>query len=296
MSNSNDSLSKVVINWYPGHMVKAKREVEQTLKLIDIVIELLDSRIPISSKNPDIDKLIANKKRIVVLNKCDLSNEEENIKWINYYNSIGINAVLVDSLTGFGMKKLIDLIYKLNEENNQKNIEKGILGKSIRIAVLGIPNVGKSSFINKFVKKGIAKVGNRPGVTKSNQWIRINKDIILLDTPGMLWPKFEEKIGLNLSFTGCIKEEIMDIETISYLLLERLSKHYKDMIYERYKIEPEFTFNDTTELLDKIGQKRGCIMSGGRIDYNKLGHIILDEFQLGKIGKITLERVEDIDV
>lgn len=296
MSNEEKSLPSTSINWYPGHMVKAKREVEQTLKLIDIVIELLDSRIPISSKNPDIDKLIANKKRIVVLNKCDLSNEEENIKWINYYNSIGINAVLVDSLTGFGMKKLIDLIYKLNEENNQKNIEKGILGKSIRIAVLGIPNVGKSSFINKFVKKGIAKVGNRPGVTKSNQWIRINKDIILLDTPGMLWPKFEEKIGLNLSFTGCIKEEIMDIETISYLLLERLSKQYRNMIYKRYKIEPEFTFNDTTELLDKIGQKRGCIMSGGRIDYNKLGHIILDEFQLGKIGKITLERVEDIDV
>ena len=293
MEQNNTNMN---INWYPGHMVKAKREVEQTLKLIDIVIELLDSRIPISSKNPDIDKLIANKKRIVVLNKCDLSNEEENKKWINYYNSIGINAVLIDSLTGQGMKKLIDLIYKLNEENNQKNVEKGILGKSIRIAVLGIPNVGKSSFINKFVKKGIAKVGNRPGVTKANQWIRINKDIILLDTPGMLWPKFEEKIGLNLSFTGCIKEEIMDIETISYLLLERLSKQYKDMIYERYKIDKDFVFNDTTELLDKIGQKRGCIISGGRIDYNKLGHIILDEFQLGKIGKITLERVEDIDV
>ena len=293
MEQNNTNMN---INWYPGHMVKAKREVEQTLKLIDIAIELLDSRIPISSQNPDIDKLIANKKRIVVLNKCDLSNDEENIKWINYYNSIGINAVLVDSITGQGMKKLIDLIYKLNEENNQKNIEKGILGKAIKVAVLGIPNVGKSSFINKFVKKSIAKVGNRPGVTKANQWIRINKDIMLLDTPGMLWPKFEEKIGLNLSFTGCIKEEIMDIETISYLLLERLSKQYKDMIYERYKIDKDFVFNDTTELLDKIGQKRGCIISGGRIDYNKLGHIILDEFQLGKIGKITLERVEDIDV
>ncbi len=296
MSNEEKSFAKTSINWYPGHMVKAKRDIEQTLNLIDIAIELIDSRIPISSKNPDIDKLIANKKRIIVLNKCDLSNNEENEKWINYYKSKGINAVLVDSLTGLGMKKLIDTIYKLYEEDNKKNIKKGIVGKSIRVAVLGIPNVGKSSFINKFVKKGIVKVGNRPGVTKANQWVRVNKDIILLDTPGMLWPKFEEKIGLNLAFAGCIKEEIIDIETISYLLLEKLSKQYKEMVYTRYKIENDFVFEDTTQLLDKIGQKRGCIISGGRIDYTKLGHIILDEFQLGKIGKITLERVEDIDV
>ncbi|MBE5820956.1 MAG: ribosome biogenesis GTPase YlqF [Clostridiales bacterium] len=294
-NKSEKSFSSSSINWYPGHMVKTKRKIQETLNLIDVVVELLDARIPIASKNPDIDDLIGNKNRVIVLNKCDLANDEENKKWVKYYNNLGMKCILVDSTTGKGIKEVIEAVYELNKEKNDKLIKSGVVNKSIKLAIVGIPNVGKSSFINKLVNKNIVKVGNRPGVTTSNQWVRVNKDILLLDTPGVLWPKFEEEIGLKLCFTGCIKDEIIDIETISYDLIELLAKDYKKMLYDRYKLE-DFEYEETMELLDKIAQKRGCIISGGRIDYTKLGHLILDEFQVGKIGKITLEKVDEINV
>ncbi len=296
--NNNESCHKTSINWYPGHMLKAKKDIQSQLKLIDIIIEILDARIPISSRNPDIDTIVNNKKRIVILNKADLAKESENLKWIQYFKSKNIPCVLVNSIVGNGIKQVIDIVYELNKDKKEKLAQSGIVNNAIKLAVVGIPNVGKSSFINKLVNKNIAKVGNRPGVTKQNQWIRVNKDILLLDTPGVLWPKFEENTGLNLSYAGCIKDEILDIETVVFRFLEKLKEHedYLNMLYERYKIEKEFKYNETIELLDKIGQKRGALISGGNVDYTKIGHIILDEFQTGKIGKITLERVEDLSV
>ena len=286
------------INWYPGHMLKAKKDIQAQLKMIDIVVEIVDSRIPISSRNPDIDNIVQDKKRIVVLNKFDLADSRENAKWIEYFNTKKIPAVLVNSIDGKGIKEVIALVYELYKEKKEKLEQKGIVNNAIKLAVVGIPNVGKSSFINKLVNKSIAKVGNRPGVTKQNQWIRVNKDILLLDTPGVLWPKFEEQIGLHLSFAGCIKDEVLDIETMGYKLLETLAKDktYLNMVYERYKIDKEFKYEETIELLDEIGRKRGALISGGNIDYTKVGHLLLDEFQVGKIGKITLERVEEIVV
>lgn len=279
------------INWYPGHMVKAKRKIQETLNLIDTVVELVDARAPLSTKNPDVDELIGNKPKIIVLNKCDLADDRCTKEWVEYYKSIGIKSILVNSITGQGMKELLSAVYEVNKEKTEKNISNGVVGKAIRLAILGIPNVGKSSFINKFVNKSITKIGNRPGVTTSNQWVRINEDVLLLDTPGVLWPKFEEEIGLKLCFIGAIKDEIIDIESVAYKLIEVVSINYKKNIYDRYKIEESFEFTQTIELLDKIAQKRGCILSGNRIDYNKVGNIILDEFQTGKLGKITLERV-----
>ena len=296
--NNNESCHKTSINWYPGHMLKAKKDIQSQLKLIDIIIEILDARIPISSRNPDIDTIVNNKKRIVILNKADLAKESENLKWIQYFKSKNIPCVLVNSIVGNGIKQVIDIVYELNKDKKEKLAQSGIVNNAIKLAVVGIPNVGKSSFINKLVNKNIAKVGNRPGVTKQNQWIRVNKDILLLDTPGVLWPKFEENTGLNLSYAGCIKDEILDIETVVFRFLEKLKEHedYLNMLYETDKIEKEFKYNETIELLDKIGQKRGALISGGNVDYTKIGHIILDEFQTGKIGKITLERVEDLSV
>ena len=298
MSNEEKNVSKMSINWYPGHMLKAKKDIQAQLKMIDIVVEIVDSRIPISSRNPDIDNIVQDKKRIVVLNKFDLADSRENAKWIEYFNTKKIPAVLVNSIDGKGIKEVIALVYELYKEKKEKLEQKGIVNNAIKLAVVGIPNVGKSSFINKLVNKSIAKVGNRPGVTKQNQWIRVNKDILLLDTPGVLWPKFEEQIGLHLSFAGCIKDEVLDIETMGYKLLETLAKDktYLNMVYERYKIDKEFKYEETIELLDEIGRKRGALISGGNIDYTKVGHLLLDEFQVGKIGKITLERVEEIVV
>ena len=293
MSNEQNGMN---INWYPGHMLKAKKDIQSQLKLIDIVIEIIDARIPISSRNPDIDNIVEDKKRIVVLNKFDLADSKENIKWIQYFKQNNIPAVLVNSIEGKGIKDVINLVYELYKDKKEKLAQKGIVNNPIKLAVVGIPNVGKSSFINKLVNKNIAKVGNRPGVTKQNQWIRVNKDILLLDTPGVLWPKFEERIGLHLSFAGCIKDEVLDVETMGYKLIETLetNKIYLDMIYIRYKIDKDFVYNDTIELLDEIGKKRGALISGGNIDYTKVGHLLLDEFQVGKIGKITLERVEEV--
>jgi len=255
-------------------MVKAKKEIEDNLKLIDVVLVLLDARIPIASQNPDLADMIKNKKQIFVLNKSDLSDEKENQKWIKYFG----NAVCTDLTSGKGIKEVIKKI-----EENKKEFNGRV--RPVRALVLGIPNVGKSSFINRITKSSKTKVGNKPGVTKQKQWVRLNENIELLDTPGVLWPKLgNEEIALNLAFTGTIKDDILDKEEIAYRLLEYLKNNYIENLKERYKVE-EIS-------LDEIARKRGALQSGGVVDYTKVSNIILDDFRTGKLGKITLEKVK----
>ena len=297
------SFPKVRLNWYPGHMAKTRRQIEADIKIVDIVIELLDSRIPISSRNPDIANITAKKKRIIVLNKCDLSDENKNNQWVAYFKNKGIPAVLTDSNSGRGIDNCIKEIEKIMEDQLNIQAQKGRIGRKIRAMVLGIPNVGKSSFINRISKRTTAGVGNKPGVTKQKQWIRINDKIELLDTPGVLWPKFEsEEVGLNLAFAGTIKEEILPKEEIAYQLVKYLLKDYRKNICDRYGITEEFIEEKLSqeqpenmniyEIMLEIGRKRGCIISGGNIDEEKTARIILDEFKNGKLGKITLEMVQ----
>ena len=229
------------INWYPGHMAKTKRQIIEDLKIIDIVVELLDARIPISSRNPDIEKITKNKKKIIVLNKCDLADEKENDRWLQYFKSKGISAVLTDSNTGKGINNFIKEVEKMMEEEQKILAQKGRTGRKTRVMILGIPNVGKSSFINRISKRSSAGVGNKPGVTKQKQWIRINEKIELLDTPGVLWPKFEsEEVALNLAFTGTIKEEILDKVEIAYQLVKYLLENYRENLCKRYNLTNEY--------------------------------------------------------
>lgn len=283
------------INWYPGHMAKTKRQIIEDLKLIDVVIELLDARIPLSSRNPDIKEITKNKKKIIILNKADLADEKLLKKWQEYFSKEAI-CVLTDSNSGKGIEKVSKKIDELMEEEKQKQLARGRINKTTRVMILGIPNVGKSSFINKIAKRSATEVANRPGVTRQKQWIRIGKNQELLDTPGVLWPKFQsEEISLNLAFSGTIKDDILVLTDIAYELLKRLSKDYKENLLERYKIsEEEFLeiekqSNPMYELMKLIAQKRGAILSGGRTDDEKVSRIILDDFRSGKIGKITLE-------
>ena len=294
--------NKTNINWYPGHMAKTKRQIAEDLKLIDVVVEILDARIPKSSQNPDIWNMTRNKKRIVVLNKSDLADEKETTKWINYFKNCNISAISTDSNSGRGIDKVLKEIKDIMQEEKQAYEEKGRKGKSIRVLVLGIPNVGKSSFINRISKQTTMEVGNKPGVTVQKQWIRIDDNIELLDTPGILWPKFEsQEVGLNLSFTGTIKDEILPKVEIAYRLLKYLLKDYRVNVLERYKLdaqEVEDIFKTDLEENEKvyevmllIGKKRGCLISGGNIDDEKVANIILDDFRNAKIGNITLEKV-----
>ena len=296
--------SKTNINWYPGHMAKTKRQIMEDVKLVDIVIELLDARIPISSQNPDVAEITKNKKKIIVLNKCDLADERQNKKWVEYFKSKNILAVLTDSNSGKGIDECVRKIEKIMEEDLKGQAEKGRIGRKIKAMVLGIPNVGKSSFINRISKKISAGVENRPGFTKQKQWIRINEKIELLDTPGVLWPKFEsEEVALHLAFTGTIKEEILERTEIAYYLVKFLIENYPEQLCERYKITEEYINEQLAneerpeneniyEIFLAIGKKRGCIISGGNIDEEKTARILLNEFKNGKIGKITLEKVK----
>ncbi len=291
------------INWYPGHMAKTKRQIMEDVRLVDIVIELLDARIPISSQNPDIAQITKNKKKMIVLNKCDLSDERQNIKWVEYFNKKNIPAVLTDSNSGKGIEECIRKVEKIMQEDLKTQAEKGRIGRKIKAMVLGIPNVGKSSFINRISKKSSAGVGNKPGVTKQKQWIRINEKVELLDTPGVLWPKFEsEEVALHLAFTGTIKEDILQRTEVAYYLVKFLIENYPKLLCERYKLTEEYINEQLEnqerpeneniyEIFLEIGRKRGCIISGGNIDEEKTARIILDEFKNGKVGKVTLERV-----
>ncbi len=303
MSNE-EKLSKVQISWFPGHMAKTRREISEDLKLVDIVVELLDARIPMSSQNPEIAKITKGKKKLVVLNKIDLSDEKENQNWLNYFENKNIPACLVDSNSGKGIDQCIKKIEKIMQNELEEFEAKGRIGRKIRVMIVGIPNVGKSSFINRIAKKATAGVGNKPGVTRKKQWIRINDKVELLDTPGVLWPKFEnEKVALNLAFTGTIKEDILEKEEIAYQLVKFLLNDYKTNLCEKYKLTLDYIENvldrdlpeneNIYEIMLEMGRKRGCIISGGNIDTEKISKIILDEFKNGKLGKITIEKAKN---
>ena len=294
-----DNENKVTINWYPGHMEKARRQMEEQLKLVDIIIEIRDARMPLASGNPLLDEMASNKERLIILNKADKADSKQNELWINGFK----NVVLCDSLNEKNTKKVVDKVKLILKAKLDKARERGIRKKVLRAMVVGIPNVGKSTFINNVVKKKVAKAENRPGVTKNLQWIRINEDVELLDTPGVLWPKFEnKKIALNLAFTGTIKDEILDNLEIAYELLKFLLENYKENLIQTYKI----TEGDIDELLNNenqaenenimdvmrlIGRKRGAIISGGNIDENKTANILIKDFRDAKIGRITLETI-----
>lgn len=293
------------INWYPGHMAKTKRQIQEDLKLIDVVVELLDSRIPISSRNPDINTIVKGKKKIIVLNKSDLADEKETIKWVEYFKTQKIPAVITDSNSGKGIKEVIKQAELIMKEELDKREEKGRTGRKIRIMILGIPNVGKSSFINRLANKNSLEVGNKPGVTRKKQWIKISNSIELLDTPGVLWPKFEsDEVALNLAYTGTIKDDILAITEIAYSLTKFLLENYRKNLLERYSLDEQVVNEileqdqmeneNIYEIMQLIGKKRGAIISGGNIDDEKTSKIILDDFRSGKLGRITIEKVKRV--
>lgn len=273
--------------WYPGHMTKAKRAMQEDIKLIDVIIELVDSRVPFSSKNPDIDTLANGKSRILLMNKYDLADKAVSDKWTKYYEEKGYFVATVNSKNGRGVKAVNDVIQKACKEKIERDRKRGILNRPIRAMIVGIPNVGKSTFINSFAGKACAKTGNKPGVTKGKQLIRLNKNVELLDTPGILWPKFEDQqVGLNLAFIGSIKDELYNIYELSLLLLDYLIKNYPDAVADFYEIENSDSNN---ELLERIAIKRGCIKSGAEYDLDKAAKCLVDDFRNGRIGKISLE-------
>ncbi len=278
------------IQWFPGHMAKTRRLLAENLKLVDVVVELLDARIPDSSKNPEIDSIIQNKPRLLVLNKADTADAERSEEWAVWYKSRGVQAIFVDSIKGAGLNKLKAQLKAMMKDRFERDREKGRLFRPIRTMIVGIPNVGKSTFINKIAGKAVAVTGDKPGVTKGKQWIRLNPEIDLLDTPGILWPKFDDQnIALNLAFTGAIKDDIMDVTEVAAALAQKLSAEYPAIFARRYKLQ---SIEGLTghELLEAAGKNRGCMLPGGEIDLRRIAIILLDEFRGGKIGKITLEQ------
>ena len=300
MNKNEKSFPKVGINWYPGHMAKTMKQVEADLKLVDIVIEILDARIPVSSQNPEIQKLVKNKKKIIVLNKSDLANESENQKWIKYFEKMEIPAILCNSNSGDGVNKIINKINEIMQDERRIAQQKG-RNKIARAMILGVPNVGKSSFINRVSNKTAMQVGNKPGVTKSKQWIRLSNNIELLDTPGVLWPRIDkQETALNLAYTGTIKSDVIDETEIAYNLTKYLISTNKTNVVEKYKLNSEVLekiLNSTdieenekiVEIMNYIGEKRGTIVKGNNIDLEKTSRIILEDFRAGNLGKITLE-------
>lgn len=273
------------INWYPGHMKKTKELIQESLKLVDVVIEVVDARIPNSSRNPIIDELVKSKKRIIVLNKTDLADSRENEKWSNYFKSKGYLVLPMNCMSGVGVSQLFSMLTTIQKAKNEGQI----LKRTLRMMIVGVPNVGKSSLINRLTGKKSTQVGDRPGVTKGKQWLTIQNDMQLLDTPGILWPKFEDpNVGLNLAFCGSIKDEIMDMGDLAIELIRVLQANYGDLLIERYKIEE---IGETPlETMESIAVKRGFILSGKRIDYERTARAVLDEFRAGAIGRITLEK------
>lgn len=279
------------IQWFPGHMAKTRRLLNENLKLIDVVIELLDARIPKSSKNPEIESIINKKPRVTVLNKADMADEKISLEWQRWFEQNGIKCVFIDSIKGTGINALKIMLREAAKHKIQKEKQRGKIFIPIRTMVVGIPNVGKSSFINKVAGRASAATGNRPGVTRGKQWIRLNNEIELLDTPGILWPKFEnEETGLHLAWTGAIKDDILDKIELASLLMQKLLLLYPDELKARYKIDSSATFSTGYDILLAAGKNRGCIVSGGEVDLNRISSIVLDEFRGAKIGRITLER------
>lgn len=278
------------INWYPGHMKKTADSIRDNLKKVDVVLELIDARAPRASENPMIPDLIGDKLRILIFNKGDLADSRENARWLNYYKEEKVIAVSVNSNTGKGINELLDKIDEVMEEKREKDRTKGIISQRVRAMIIGIPNVGKSTLINTLASRKSAKVGNMPGITRSNQWIKVEDRLLLLDTPGVLWPKFEsEELALNLAFIGSIRDEVLPKEEVALKLVEVLQNKYPRLLVERYGVEIS---NSPLETMENIAKKRGAIMRGNEIDYTRVTDLILDEFRKGVIGNITLETVD----
>lgn len=276
--------------WYPGHMSKAKRAMQEDLKLINVIIELVDARVPLSSKNPDIDPMANGKSRIILLNKCDLADSSVTAWWKKYYEEKGFFVALVNSKNGKGVKQVNEVIQSACKEKIERDRRRGILNRPIRAMIVGIPNVGKSTFINSFAGKSCTKTGNKPGVTKGKQWIRLNKNVELLDTPGILWPKFEDQtVGLRLAFIGSIKDELSNQYELCMLLMQYLGEHYPKAIPDTYQIEPA---ENEVELLERVAKRRGCLKAGGEHDLDKAANYVIDDFRNGRLGCISLEQPE----
>ena len=281
--------NKASFNWYPGHMTKAKRMMQEDIKFNDIVIELIDARIPMSSRNPDIDDLAKNKYRLILLNKSDLADERVTVKWVEFFEKQGIKVIKLDSRQRSGMKSVNNAILEVCKEKIERDRKRGIINRPVRAMIVGIPNVGKSTFINSFAGKACA--GNKPGVTKGKQWIRLNKTVELLDTPGILWPKFDnEKIANDLAFIGSINDQILNLTELSLKFIESVKNDYAGIFTSRYDIEEK---DDGVTMLGDIAIARGCLKKGGEPDYDKAAALIFDDFRSGKLGKISIEKPED---
>lgn len=281
------------IQWFPGHMTKTRRKIQASLKLVDAVAEIIDARIPVSSRNPELHKIIENKPRIILMNKCDMADPSQTARWVSCYQKEGVLAIPVDCKSGRGLNQFIPKVRELLKDRIIQWEQKGMVNRIIRVMIVGIPNVGKSSFINRMAKQNRAKVEDRPGVTRGNQWFTIGKAFDLLDTPGVLWPKFDDpNVGEKLAFTGAVKDQIVDTEQLASRLLEVLRDEYSAMLAARYKLEKyDLRPLQGYELLELIGRKRGMLASGGEIDTERASIMVLDEFRSAKLGKITLEQV-----
>lgn len=280
------------IQWFPGHMTKTRRKIAEVLPIIDAVAEIVDARIPVSSRNPDLKDIIKDKPLMILLNKCDMADPKETAKWIEYYKKQGVSAIPVDCKTGKGLSNFKDVVKTTLADKLEQYKEKGMAGKPLRVMVVGITNVGKSTFINRIAGSSRVKAENRPGVTRGNQWVTIDKQLELLDTPGVLWPKFEDqKVAERLAFTGAVKDGVLDLELLAVRLLENLSENYSNLLTDRYGITDFDT--DSYDLLCAIGKKRGMVVRGGETDTERASVMLLEEFRNCKIGRISLERVED---
>jgi len=276
--------------YYPGHMTKAKRMMKENIKLIDLIIELVDARVPLSSRNPDIDELGEHKARLILLNKADLAQEAWNDKWVSYFQDKGYSVLKINSKKGGRMKPVLEIIEVACKEKKERDRKRGILNRPVRAMVVGIPNVGKSTFINAIAGKAATKTGNKPGVTKGKQWIRLNKSVELLDTPGILWPKFEDQqVGLNLALIGSIKDELLNIEELALSLITFLLENYPNVLNEKYAVEET---KDSVVVLQEIAKSRNCLEKGNELDLLKASRLLLDDFRNGRIGRITLEHTE----
>lgn len=284
----NDS-QKQTVQWFPGHMAKTRRLIKESLPFVDLVTEIVDARIPMSSSNPELKEMIGSKPRIVLLNKCDVADEKTTALWVEHYRKMGVNALPVDCRSGKGLNAYLPLVRRVLRDKIKRNEEKGMAGKPLRVMVVGIPNTGKSSFINKMAGRNRAKVADKPGVTRSNSWFAVGSGIELLDTPGVLWPKFDDRaVGDKLAFIGSVKDEVIDIESLAMRLINVLKNGYEDRLSERFKIT-DFSDKEDYEILEMIGRKRGMLISGGEIDYERASVMILDEYRGGKLGRLSLD-------
>ncbi len=273
--------------WYPGHMTKAKRQMQEDIKLIDLVIELVDARVPLASRNPDIDELGKNKYRLILMNKADLADKEKTKQWSSYFKKMGFFVVSLDARTKNSMKSITDIVMEACKEKIERDRKRGIKNRPVRAMVVGIPNVGKSTFINSYAGKACAKTGNKPGVTKGKQWIRLSKSVELLDTPGILWPKFEDQsVGLKLALIGSIKDEILNVDELAVELIKFLIDSYPGLLSDRYDVNES---GDITDIIIEIAKNRKCVSKGAEVDYSKAAALVIDDFRSGKLGKITLE-------